>query len=247
MLENLLANSEYHALDNSSFEPFIFASKIVSLVLALFVTVYAYNFYKIFRSLVLLGLILGFGFMALADILMIITIPVHKDPILFNLFFWMRLFVSAYGFTFLALSYHCSTKERGKANSFVLKISILSVIPVFAMLTWFSNSSIFPPFTNYDEYFRVYNICALGYVFIKSLQYSVSKVRKDFMYLTIAYGILWMGTFSLLFFTLDGSLSAVVASYVAKDVGLAIFVIMIYCIGKDKSSLKTGVKTSQEI
>jgi len=247
MLENLINSSEYHVLDNSSFEPFVYASKMISLVLALVVVVYAYQFYKTYRSPVLLGIILSFGFMALADIFMVLALPTLNDPILFNLFFWLRLFTMAYGFTFLALSYHHSTKEVGKADVFILKISALSVIPVFAMLTltWFSNNSNFPPFIIYDKYFRVYNICVMGYVFIKSFQYSISHVRKDFIYLPLAYGILWAGQFSILFFTLDGSLSAVVVAFLAKDVGLAIFVIMLHRMSKSKPSFKEGVKTSK--
>ena len=249
MLTNLITGSEFHVLDNSSLDPFIYTSKIVSLVLALVVMVYAYQFYKIYRSLVLFGIILGFGFMALADVFMIMALPVLNDPISFNLFFWLRLLSITYGFTFLALSYLRSAKEAGKVDTLALKITALSVIPVFVALTitWFSNNSSLPPFTSYDEYFRVYNICAMGYIFIKSFQYSNSHARKDFMYLPLAYGILWMGQFSILFFTLDGSLSALIASYVAKDVGLAIFVIMMYWISKGKPSLKTGVKTPDEI
>ena len=180
---------------------------------------------------------------------MILAIPVLNDPISFNLFFWLRLLSGAYGCTFLALSYLRSTKEEGKADTFVLKITTLSVIPVFAMLTltWFFNNSSLPPFTSCDEYFRVYSICAMGYVVTKSLHYSISQKRKDFIYLPIAYGILWMGSFSLLFFTLDGSLSAVVTSFVTKDVGLAIFVIMMYWVSKGKRSLAAGVKTSDGI
>jgi len=88
MLTNLITGSEFHVLDNSSLDPFIYTSKIVSLVLALVVMVYAYQFYKIYHSLVLFGIILGFGFMALADVFMIMALPVLNDPISFNLFFY---------------------------------------------------------------------------------------------------------------------------------------------------------------
>jgi len=248
MLEDLISGSEYHVLDNSSLDPFIFSSKIVSLVLAFAIAVYAYQFYKIYHSLVLFGIILGFGFMALSDVFMVLASPALNDPTLFNLFFWFRLLATAYGFTFLALSYHHTRKDR-ETNTPILKISILSIIPVFAMLTitWFSNNPSLPPFSSYDEYFRTYSICALGYVFIKSFQYSVSHVRKDFVYLPIAYGILWIGQFSLLFFALDKSLSSVVAAFVAKDVGLAIFAIMMYWISKGKPSLNVGIKTPDEV
>jgi hypothetical protein len=243
MLENLITNSMYDVFKNSSFESFTYVSKVISIALALVVMVYAYRCYKIIHSSILLGIILSFGFMAITDVFVISILLIIDNASLFNLFFWLRLCTMSFAFTFLALAYYTSANHVRKSSTVALKFITMSTIPIFFMLlsTWFFNNTIFPIFAEYDDYFRVYNICALGYVFIKSLFHLASNVRRELSYFPLACGILLMGQLFLFAFTLDGSFSAVIAAFLAKDVGLAIFGIMLYDTHTGRASFK-GLK-----
>jgi hypothetical protein len=71
-----------------------------------------------------------------------------------------------------------------------------------------------------------------------SFKNSVFNARKEFSYILLAYGIFLIGQVSLLIFSIQGSLSAVTVAFLAKDVGLIIFVKIIYDSSRRKSSLK---------
>lgn len=71
-----------------------------------------------------------------------------------------------------------------------------------------------------------------------SFKNSIFNARKEFIFIPIAYGILLIGQVSLLIFSLQGSPSAVITAFLAKDVGLAIFAKIIYDADRRKPSLK---------
>jgi hypothetical protein len=115
----------------------------------------------------------------------------------------------------------------------------LSVASVFSiiLLAWYFNSTGLPTSTDYEEYFRVFNICTLGYVTIKSSESIILKQRKEFSYPILGYSILWMGQVSLLFFSLYGKSSYVIGAFLLKDIGLVVFIRFIYNLDI-KSKLK---------
>jgi hypothetical protein len=240
MLENLLNDSVYSIFKNSSFNDIILTSKIISVSLAAIVAAFAYRFYTTLRSPVLLGIMLSFGFMSVTDVFIILIQPEVDNLILFNMFFWLRLVTMSLAFTFLALTYYTSSGEGKRSKMIAIKYTGLSSIPVFSIIfsAWFFDSDNLPAFTQYDEYFGLYNVCALGFVFIKLLKNSKSKKVQDVNSLLLAYGILWMGQISLLVCSLGGNSSIAIAAFFAKDVGLAIFAIMQFHGNRRKPVLK---------
>jgi hypothetical protein len=240
MLENLLNDSVYTTFKNSSFNDIILISKILSISLAAIVAAFGFRFYTTLRSPVLLGIMLSFGFMSVTDVFIILIQPAVDNLILFNLFFWLRLVAMSLAFTFLALTYYTSSEEGKRSKMRAIKYTGLSTIPIFSIIlsAWFFNGGSLPAFTQYDEYFGLYNVCALGFVFIKLLKNSKSKKVQDVNYLLLAYGILWMGQISLLVSSLGGNSSTAITAFFAKDVGLAIFAIMQFHANREKPVLK---------
>jgi hypothetical protein len=71
-----------------------------------------------------------------------------------------------------------------------------------------------------------------------SFKNSIFTSRKEFVFIPIAYGVFLIGQVSLLIFSLQGSFSSVATSFVAKDVGLVIFVKIMYSANRRRPSLK---------
>jgi hypothetical protein len=239
LLENLVHAGIYNTFKDTSFHPIFYLTKVVSITLGAIVSIYAYKFYKIIHSNVLLGIILSFGLMSFTDVFVMLYLPTINNPELFNLFFWLRLFTMSFAFAFLALAYLISSYE-GKRTGLVLKISMLSTIPIIStvLAVWFFNNSSLPTVTDYDSYFRIFNICALVYVISMSFKNSIFTSRKEFVFIPIAYGVFLIGQVSLLIFSLQGSFSSVATSFVAKDVGLVIFVKIMHSANRRRPSLK---------
>ena len=71
-----------------------------------------------------------------------------------------------------------------------------------------------------------------------SFKNSIFNGRKKFVFIPIAYGVFLIGQVSLLIFSLQGTFSSVTTAFIAKDIGLAIFAIIIYDINRCKPYLK---------
>jgi hypothetical protein len=225
----MIHNGIYNTFQNSSFHPIFLVSKISSIILGAVISVYAYKMYRTIQSNVLLGITLSFGLMSFTDVFIILILPTINNLVLFNLFFWLRLVTMSFVFAFLALTYFISSKE-GKRSNITLKIAALSTIPISLtiLLAWFFNNSSLPAVTDYSEYFRIFNIGTLIYVIAMSSKNTTFNLRKEFSYIPLVFGIFLIGQVSLLLFSLQGSVSSVITSFLVKDIGLAIFAKIIY-------------------
>lgn len=185
--------------------------------------------------------------MSFTDIFIILILPTINNLVLFNLFFWLRLVTMSFAFAFLALTYFISS-QKGRRSNITLKIAALSTIPISLIIlsTWFFNNSSLPAVTDYTQYFRIFNIGALIYVIFMASKNTTFNPRKEFSYIPLVFGIFLIGQVALLIFSLQGSVSSVITSFLLKDIGLAIFVKIIYdSSGKRKKNIKES-KTPYE-
>ncbi len=222
-------------------DPFIFSSEVIAAVLAFVVALHFYRFYKLSGFVYLLGLVVGFSFITFAEVLLAVDVQLEFDMEIFNLLFWLRLLSLSYGFSFIAVSYYYKHREEDK-SPMMMRIGALSAIPLMAVIViivFVPPALEFPPYNQVDEYFRVFNLFMLGYVFRSTLSSIVEQGRKEFMYIPTAYAVLWLGQYSSLIFGLDGNVSAYVAALIAKVLGLALFVGVLSQVMRAKRVAKT--------
>lgn len=240
--EHLMAsNVQLQPLPDFDFaDPFIFTTEVIASVLALVAAFYFYRFYRKTGVVYLLGFVIGFSFITFAEVLLAMDVWLEFMPEIFNLFFWLRLLSLSYGFSFLALSYYY--KRREDDRNLVVKIASLSVIPVMVMIAVIVLTPPpfdFPPYNQADQYFRVFNMIILAYIFKSTLGSIVEQGRKEFAYIPAAYAVLWLGQFSALIYSLDGGVSAFIAQHVAKVIALSLFVGVLSQVIRGKKVAKT--------
>ncbi|MEM3098589.1 MAG: hypothetical protein QXU32_07725 [Nitrososphaerales archaeon] len=217
-------------------DAFIFSVQVAASVLAFIVAFHFYKFYRITGFVYLLGLGIGFSFITFAQVLLAADVWLEFHPELFNLLFWLRLLSLSYGFSFLAVSYYSKSKEEDK--TLMLRIAALSAVPIMVMIAVVILAPPvldFPPYNQVDEYFRVFILVVLAYVFRSTLVSIVAHGRKELMYIPAAYALLWLGQFSGLIYSIDGGISAFIALHSAKLAGLLLFAIVMSQVVRGKT------------
>jgi hypothetical protein len=231
-----ISTVQLQPLPNFQFaDPLVFSVEIIASVLAIVVALYFYRFYRLTGFLYLLGLTIGFIFITFAEVLLAVDVWLEFNPDLFNLLFWMRLLSLSYGFSFLAISYYYKRKEDYRTIMF--KVAALSAIPimgVMAVMIIAPPALDFPPYNVADEYFRVFNLIMLAYVFRSTLNSIVEQGRKELVYIPAAFAVLWIGQFSGLIFSLDVSVSAFISQLSAKLLGLLLFALTMSQVQRGK-------------
>lgn len=226
-------------------DPFIFSTEVIAAVLAFVVAFHFYRFYRLSGFVYLLGLVIGFSFITFAEMLLAVDVWLEFNPEIFNLLFWLRLLSLSYGFSFLAVSYYYKHREEDR-TPFMMRIGALSVIPimiVIAAVVILPPAFDFPAYNQVDEYFRVFNLVMLGYVFKSTLGSIVEQGRKEFMYIPAAFAVLWLGQYSALISNIDLNISAFIAQHLAKVIGLALFVGVMSQVIKGKRVPRTETET----
>jgi len=237
---------QLQTLPNFEFaDPFIFSTEVIAATIAFVVAFHFFRFYRLSGFVYLLGLATGFSFITFAETMLALDVWLEFNPEIFNLLFWMRLLSISYGFSFLAVSYYYKHREDDKVP-WMMRIGALSVIPIMTMIALvviLPPALDFPPYNMVDEYFRAFNLVVLAYVFKSTLGSIVEQGRKEFMYIPAAYAILWLGQYSSLIFSIDGSNSAFIAAHIAKVTGLAIFVGVLSQVIRARKIAKTETET----
>jgi hypothetical protein len=207
-------------------DPFIFTAEVIASVLAFVVAFYFYKFYRLSGFVYLLGLVIGFSFITFAEVLLATDVWLEFNPEIFNLLFWMRLLSLSYGFSFIAVSYYLKHREED-STPLLMRIAGLSAIPIMVaivIVVLLPPALDFPPYNMADEYFRVFNLVILAYVFKSTLGSIIEQGRKEFMYIPAAFAILWLGQYSALISSIELNTTSVIAQHIAKVIGLALFV-----------------------
>jgi len=217
-------------------DPFIFSTEVIAAVLAFVVAFHFYKFYKLSGFLYLRGLVIGFSFITFSEIMLAVDVWLEFNMEIFNMFFWLRLLSLSYGFSFIAVSYYYKHREEDKIP-LMMRIGALSVIPLMIMIgvvVILPPAFDFPPYNQADEYFRIFNLVMLGYVFTSTLSSMVEQGRKEFIYIPAAYAVLWLGQYSSLISSLELNVSTFIAAHIAKVIGLALFVGMLLQVMRGK-------------
>ena len=134
-----------------------------------------------------------------------------------------------------------------------LVISILPMIVISIPLMVAISALFVQPILNDIElkdmsiYTTVFDIVALGYIFIKSLSSVVKAANIKLLYIPAAFGLLWLEQYSLIITYFDGSLTAYIGSSIVRLAGLVLFVYAIrYALSRTRigdMEIETGKET----
>jgi hypothetical protein len=204
------------------------ASEVASVVLALVVIYFFFKAYRLRRSVFLLGLPLGFSFLAASYVFLGMFLLYSN-----GFFLWLRLITESYGFAFIAFSYYFASNTEKTAKYFLVLISLASFISVILLL---GALIVAPPFSTLpavrtvDETFRLANLLFLGYVIyylVRKLESSHNTI-SGLVWAPFAFSLLWLAQFSLFIWGVDGSQTAFVAAHVARLTSLILFIHIYY-------------------
>jgi len=224
------------------FSPVTLLSFVIAIVLSLILVVYCSRFYKVTGFFLFGTIAIGFTFISLSYILGFFNtfFGIENDILV-----WIRLVFLSYGFTFLGLSYYYKTKEKEITFHWMIRICGLSIIPVLLLilvLRYIPQGAV-SEFYTFEGAFRIYNLIILGYICKSALQSSVKYGRMEFMYVPVAFAILWLGQYTWLLHSFDNNGGTFVLASVLKVIGLAFFIAMFYGINKTKNITKIDNKT----
>jgi len=215
----------------------LIASEFVSFVLALILVFFFLKAYRLVRSLFLVGLPVGFLFLAFSYVFLGISLICESDPSMSQSFLWLRLTTQSYGYVFIGFTYYFSTKNEEATRSFLVAVSLASFLSI---LLPFGILLMMPPFMKVpsvyvvDDFFRMMNLILLGYVvyhLVKHLKTSGEPI-SGLVWAPSAFSVLWVGQYSLLLWGIDGSQTALAFAHVARIVALLLLLRIYYASGR---------------
>jgi hypothetical protein len=220
------------------FEPL----SLLAALSAVLATALSYLFLKSYRlhhSVFLLGLPVGFLFLAVSNIFMCLFL-VYGGSAPSLTFLWIRVVTRTIGFAFIVFSYAFSNSAidmTKKALVGILLVSVASVSLILFALFVAPPQLELPSLRAVDEYFRIANMFFLGYiiyVLIRKLETTTGEVSK-LVSAPMAFTILWISQFSMFIWGVDGSNTAFTAAQVMQVIALALFLRIYLLTSKGQS------------
>ena len=217
--------------------------EVVSAVLCFVLLKYMITPYRVTHEARYLGLPLGFAFLGISYIFM--GFALYFESFLFvEEIKWFQLFSQAYAFAFLAATYYFSKSSKRKNTwsnityaglIFAAVVSYLIVLepPMFGL----------PSYKTVDEYFRLFNILCLTYIFVHTMRSHLSKPDPKTFWIPLGYLLFAFGQYSSLIWSIDAVLVANVGAHILRIAGLLVFVFVVYqtFFGSKQAFPKEGI------
>ncbi len=213
---------------------------IVSIALSSTLVYLFIKIYKSQRSVILLGLPLGFLFLAISYVLLGIHLMLSNNSIITAIsssLMWLRVVTATLGFALIAISYFLSGKSTGgiaKHNFVTISIwSIISVISILGVLLLINPSGLASIYS-FNELFTIANLALLSYIlFFIVRNLEMADHASNLISAPLAFAFIWLGQFSFLMWKLDGGgYASLIGSQIAPIIGLALFIRMYYVISR---------------
>jgi hypothetical protein len=220
-------------LINALFTQVLVASEFVSIVLALILVYLFAKAHKLMRFTYLIGLLLGFLFLAFSYVFLGLFLILKGNDIVLGFFLWLRLVSQTCGFAFIAFSYYFSLKAGRTTRIVLVMITLASIVAIFLV---FGALVIAPPFLQLphvhiaDDCFRVVNLCLLGYTIYRIIrQFELSsETLHSLIWAPTAFSLLWLDQYSLFIWGIDGSETAFVIAHITRLASLILFIRIYY-------------------
>lgn len=210
------------------------ASEIVSAGLAFALVYFFFKAYRLTRFVHLLGLPVGFSFLAFSYIFFGTSILYVSSSGFSEVFLWLRSVTQSYGFAFIAFSYYFPRRTQEKRARRILGfVSLASAVSVFVV---FVGMFILPPSLELpandvvEEWFRIANLVFLAYIVYTLVRYlgSSKGTVSGLMWAPSAFSLFAIGQYSQLIDELDGSQTAFILAHIFRLSAL-LLLIGIYC------------------
>jgi hypothetical protein len=215
----------------------LIASEFISVGLALVLVYLFFKAYRFTRSTSLLGLLVGFSFLASSYIFLGMFLFYGNNVAISESFLWLRLITQGYGYAFVAFAYYFSGKSEKTTKYFLGLISLFSAISV---ILFFVVLIVAPPFLELpsigvaDECLRVTNLIFLGYIICNLIKHfeSSRKAISGLIWTLLAFSLLWLVQYSLLIWGIDGSQTAFIFAHIARLASLTLFIYIYHSSGR---------------
>jgi hypothetical protein len=215
----------------------LIASEFISVGLALVLVYLFFKAYRFTRSTYLLGLLIGFSFLASSYIFLGMFLFYGNNAAISESFLWLRLVTQGYGYAFIAFAYYFSGKSEKTTKYFLGLISLFSAISV---ILFFVALIVAPPFLELpsigvvDECLRLACLIFLGYIIcnlVKHLEQS-RKVISGSVWTLLAFSFLWLVQYSLLIWGIDDGQTAFIFAHIARLASLTLFIYIYHSSGR---------------
>ena len=224
-----------------------------SILLVLPLVYLFFKIYRLQRNVILLGMPLGFFFIAMSYIFL--GLHLLNSQVIINTFssslMWLRVVTQTWGFTLIASSYFLAGRSKNGPKHRFLSIaswSIIAVVCAFGLLMIINPPGISSVYT-VNVMFSAANIALLTYIIffiIRKLELSNGSI-SGLISAPVAFAFLWLGQFSFLIWKLDGNSgdAAIVGSQIAPIIGLLLFIRIYYMTSKRCYQTDDGKQAQQ--
>ena len=187
---------------------------------------YMAKIYRLTRESRYLGLPLGFGFLGISYAISAFSYFPFFD---FANEGWIQLFIRAFAFIFLAVTYYFSKSNKQPKllwnTTLIILTAALTTLILFAVLT--PNFSR-PDYVLYYIFVRSASLECLSYISIHSLKSHLEKSDPTTILAPFGYIFLAANQYSSLVWVIDNSYFALFGGLVFRLAGLALFIAVAY-------------------
>ena len=259
-------------LDPTIFQTISLLITIPSLLFSFIISWHFFRSYRFSGFGYLLGLPVGFVFLALSFLFEHLNVIYSNDHSLYPVFFWIQLALQSEALALIALSYRF--KDRSTDSPSVYHINFLaskqissgrtltkakelvsSTLPMIMIAIPFTvpiSELVSDPDFNYSLladlsfFMRIYNMTILCYIFINSVVSLVKAANIKLLYIPGAFALLWLEQYSLMITYFDNSIIAFVGSIMVRLAGLTLFIYMVYSITCRQTRRRMEIETREK-
>jgi hypothetical protein len=211
---------------------------IASIALSFALTLLFFKIYRVQRSTILLGLPLGFFFLAVSYTFLGIHLFIYTTIDSFSSsLMWLRVSSQTAGFALITLSYFLSSYSQKSMKRWPLTIALWSIVLFicgFGFLLALNPVGLSSIYTH-NELFTLVNLGLISYIvyfIIRKLELAKEGI-SGLISAPVAFAFIWLGQFSFLIWKLDGAgQAALIGSQIAPIIGLVLFIRLYYLISK---------------
>ena len=199
----------------------------VASAIACFILVgYLIKIFQLTRESRHLGLPLGFGFLGISYAFSAFSYTPFFD---FPNQGWIQLFIRAFAFLFLAVTYYFSKSDKKPKllwnTSLLVLIVALTTLILFAIICPEVSRS---QYVLYYIFVRIVSMICLCYILIHALKTQVGQSDATTLLVPLGYLFLLINQYSVLIWVVDGSYLALFGGLAFRLSGLAVFLFVSY-------------------
>ncbi len=173
-----------------------------------------------------LGLPLGFGFLGVSYAFSAMSyVPLFDSA---NSA-WMQLFVRAFAFLFLAVTYFFSKSAKKPRLLWNTTLGVLAAIfTILIILGIISPQSLLSDYRLARACVHGFSLICLSYISIHALKSHIERSDSTTLMIPLGYILLGLGQYSMLIWAVDRSFFAFFGGLALRLVGLAVFLFVSY-------------------